>query len=151
MEIVKIRKRVVSPSVSKCIINSKQKLLIPNKALTNQELIHYSKCLHIPFFRGVFMKDTLPKRIWKNETGIVNLDNNSGNGTHWVCYKKLYDTIYYFDSFGNLQPPQELQEYFQPAKNVLYNFNRWQHDNTDVCGHLCLDFLATSVYSLANL
>lgn len=150
MENVEIRKRIISPSLSKCITNSEQKLLIPNKALTDEELIRYSKCLNIPFFRGVFMKDKLPKHIWKNETGIVNLDDSSGDGTHWVCYKKLLNTVYYFDSFGNLPPPQELQLYFKHVKDVLYNFNRWQMENTNVCGHLCLDFLATSVYSLIN-
>lgn len=90
----------------------------------------------------------LPKSIWKNETGIVNLDNTSGVGTHWVCYKRLLDTVYYFDSFGNMPPPQELLQYFKPAKNVLYNFNRLQKDDTKICGHLCLDFLATSINSL---
>lgn len=91
------------------------------------------------------MKDMLPKVIWKNETGIVNLDNFSGEGTHWVCYKKLLDTVYYFDSFGNLQPPLELLKYFKPAKKVFYNFNQWQAKSSNVCGHLCLNFLATSV------
>ena len=31
------------------------------------------------------MKDTLPLKIQKNETGIVNLDSIRGPGTHWVC------------------------------------------------------------------
>lgn len=30
------------------------------------------------------MKDKLPEHIWENEAGIDNLDNTSGNGTHWV-------------------------------------------------------------------
>lgn len=94
------------------VTNSEQKLLIPNKALTDEELIRYSKSLNIPFFRGVFMKDKLPKHNWTNETGIVNLDYSSGGGTHWVCYKKLFNTVYYFKSFGNLPLPQELQQYF---------------------------------------
>ena len=123
-------------------------MLIPNKELTDKELITYVSCLKIPFFRGVFMKDALPGKIWKNETGIVNLDNSEGPGTHWVCYKKLGSTIYYFDSFGNLPPPKELQYYFKTAKNVLYNYKREQPDETVICGHLCLDFLATSVSQL---
>lgn len=94
------------------------------------------------------MKDKLPKNIWRNETGIVNLDDTSGEGTHWVCYKKLLNTVYYFDSFGNLPPPQELLFYFIPAKNILYNSVTWQEKNTNICGHLCLDFLATSANSL---
>lgn len=91
------------------------------------------------------MKDDLPKKMWKNETGIVNLDNLSGFGTHWVCYKRINSTVYYFDSFGNLPPPKELLLYFVTADKVLYNFNRVQMENTIICGHLCLEFLATSI------
>jgi hypothetical protein len=94
------------------------------------------------------MIDELPKHIWQNETGIVNLDNSNGFGTHWVCYKKIKNTIYYFDSFGNLPPPTELLVYFDSSNQVLYNFNRIQKDNTNICGHLCLEFLATTVSRL---
>lgn len=142
---VNIRKRTLPTTLPKCIVNRKHKLVIPNIALSKEELLHYVMCLNIPFFRGVFMKDRLPKKMWKNETGIVNLDNTSGAGTHWVCYKKLMDTVYYFDSFGNLPPPVELLVYFKTAKNILYNFNKRQLEDTNICGHLCLDFLTTSV------
>lgn len=151
MENDKKGKRTVPTTVSKCLVNTEDKLIIPNKALSNEELIHYVQCLNIPFFRGVFMKDILPKKMWLNEAGIVNLDDTSGPGTHWVCYKKFSTTVYYFDSFGNIPPPKELLHYFKPAKNILYNFTRWQKDNTNVCGHLCLDFLASSVNTLTQM
>jgi len=86
--------------------------------------------------------------MWKNETGIVNLDSYSGEGTHWVCYKKLQDKVYYFDSLGNIPPPVELLKYFKTAKYVLYNYDNKQPLNTSICGHLCLDFLATPVSAL---
>lgn len=94
------------------------------------------------------MKDALPNKIRRNETGIVNLDNTAGSGTHWICYKKLGNTIYYFDSFGNLQPPKELQNYFRTSENVFFNYTREQPEETSICGHLCLNFLATSVSRL---
>lgn len=150
MENFKVWKGVVPSPVSQCMKNTRNKLIIPNKALTDQELKLYAKCLHIPFFRGVFMKDKLPKVMWENETAIVNLDNTTGDGTHWVCYKKLQNTVYYFDSFGNLSPPQELLHYFNPAENILYNTVTWQKKNTNICGHLCLDFLATSINTLKS-
>lgn len=140
-------RRTIPKTVS-CVLNKKKQLIIPNKELTNRELYIYASCLKIPFFRGVFMKDTLPATIWKNETGIVNLDNNRGSGTHWVCYKKLGATVYYFDSFGNLPPPKELQYYFRTAENVFYNYKREQPEDTAICGHLCLNFLAKSVSQL---
>ena len=32
------------------------------------------------------MKDQLPTKPMKIETGIINLDNSNGEGTHWVAY-----------------------------------------------------------------
>lgn len=138
----------IIPSTVPCVLNKKNQLLIPNKALTNKDLLTFAECLKIPFFRGVFMKDNLPQSVRVNETGVVNLDNSDGPGTHWVCYKKLGQTVYYYDSFGNLPPPKELQKYFSNAKHIYYNYNRQQPDNTSICGHLCLEFLATSVSQL---
>lgn len=94
------------------------------------------------------MRDTLPKNIWKNESAIVNLDDVSGPGTHWVCYKKILNCVYYFDSFGNLPPPIELKKYFGIVPRILYNYDQRQSDDTSVCGHLCLEFLVTSISQL---
>lgn len=91
------------------------------------------------------MKDELPKNIWKNETAIINLDKSSGPGTHWVCYKKLLNSVYYFDSYGNIPPPKELIKYFGSKLKVYYNHNREQPDNSLICGHLCLEFLKRSI------
>lgn len=107
--------------------------------------MRYIKCLKIPFFRGVFMIDSLPEKIWKNETAIVNLDRSSGPGTHWVCYKNLKNNVYYFDSIGNLPPPIELLKYFRNTKKLLYNVIRHQDWDSSVCGHLCLEFLASPI------
>lgn len=41
---------------------SKKKTFISIKPLTNEDLIRYAKELNIPFFRGVFMRDGLPKK-----------------------------------------------------------------------------------------
>lgn len=144
---VKKGSRVIPKTVS-CVLNSKKKLILSNKALTNEDLSQFADCLKIPFFRGVFMKDELPNQIRINETGVVNLDNTNGPGTHWVCYKKLGNIVYYYDSFGNLPPPKELLHYFRKAHHVYYNYGRQQPWDTSICGHLCLEFLATSVSQL---
>lgn len=87
------------------------------------------------------MLDNLPKtKPWKKECGIVNLDNSSGPGTHWVAYyKKDANSIYYFDSFGNLQPPKEVINYL--GSKIKYNYESFQNYDTFICGHLCLKFL----------
>jgi hypothetical protein len=85
------------PKTVSCVLNAKKQLIIPHHALSNTELYRYVSCLKIPFFRGVFMRDELPLKIWKNESGIINLDNSNGPGTHWVCYQnsRLYLQIFY--------------------------------------------------------
>lgn len=85
------------------------------------------------------MRNTLPKRPWKKECGIVNLDSSEGPGTHWVAYYKNNDKIEYFDSFGNLRPPEEIVNYL--SDNIHYNYIKYQNYDTVICGHLCLQFL----------
>ena len=81
-------------------------------ALTNLDLLNLVKELKIKHFRGVFMRDGLPEKSNNHEVGIVNLDSSTGTGTHWVCYKKIKDNNYYFDSFG-LDPPKEIISYLK--------------------------------------
>jgi len=48
------------------------------------------------------MRDALPKSPWREESGIINLDDSSSNGTHWVAYNKnikVYITLIYFGNF----------------------------------------------------
>ena len=78
------------------------------------------------------------------ESAIVNLDDAKGSGTHWVAYRKMGNTVYYFDSFGDLQPPLDLMRYFN-VPEVKYNYKRFQDFNTYWCGHLCLKFLCQSI------
>lgn len=92
------------------------------------------------------MRDTLPAKINRKETAIVNLDSIKNPGTHWVSYYKDGNTILYYDSFGNLKPPAEVVRYFNTADNndhlrIYYNYNTHQKFNSVNCGHLCLKFL----------
>lgn len=108
--------------------------------MTNLELIKYAKKFKIPHFRGVFMRNELslmtPRR---NETGIINLDSSSGNGTHWVAYSKKNNRVLYSDSFG-LRPPPEVVQYFK-GHNLLYSNDQIQEFDSSNCGKLCLLFL----------
>lgn len=90
------------------------------------------------------MKDRLPSKIRKNEYGIVNLDQSSGPGTHWTAYAKRNKSILYFDSYGNLRPPNTLVNYFMSdgsINTIKYNHDNFQKNNSNNCGHLCLEFL----------
>ena len=125
---------------------------IPNKSLTNIELSTYAKQLGIPYFRGVYMRDRLPAKVYNKECGIVNLNTSQESGSHWVCYYKDGRQRIYFDSFGQITPI-EIQKYlkskteFANAEPVIQrNTDIVQAINTSVCGHLCLFVLK----SLAN-
>lgn len=103
--------------------------------------MNHSKISH---FRGVFMRDNLPRKPWKRECGIVNLDSSSGPGSHWTAYYKTLNKngksyVEYFDSFGNLKPPIEIINYL--GNSINYNHTQYQMYNTVNCGHLCLEFL----------
>lgn len=93
-------------------------------------------------FRGIFSRDALPASIYKTEKGIVNLDDNDGGGSHWVAYKRHNGVIKYFDSYGDLRPPIEVENYLLSKGGVIqYNYKRYQDMNTVNCGQLCLFFL----------
>ncbi len=61
--------------------------------LSTFDLQDFTQILKIPYFRGVFMKDSLPKNPFLNESDIVNLDVPSGSGTDWVCYYKIRSLV----------------------------------------------------------
>ena len=110
-------------------------VVLPNKALTNFELLNAAKKLNIPNFRVVFLRDTLPKKPKRNECGILNLDDSNGGGSHWSSFLKNGKDKIYFDSYG-LPPPTELVKYLNDP--VYYNSERIQPVNEVFCGHLCL-------------
>lgn len=90
------------------------------------------------------MRTNLPTRINKCESGIINLDDDNGEGTHWTAYIKNNKQINYFDSFGNLRPPKEVIAYFfsDGGRNkVNYNYDRQQSFRSFTCGQLCLRFI----------
>ena len=73
-------------------------VVLSNKPLSNLELIEDSKKLSRCGFRGVILRDTLPKKPKLDECGIFNLDSSSGHGTHWVMWFKKGKDKFYFVS-----------------------------------------------------
>jgi len=91
------------------------------------------------------MRDALPiSGAHRNESGIVNLDDAVGPGTHWVAYAKRNNRVIYFDSFGNLRPPKELVRYFgNSVTTIEYNRTSYQIYDQNICGQMCIQFLRT--------
>ena len=110
-------------------------VVLPNKSLSNLEIIDAAKKLSLDGFRGVFLRDTLPTKTKLCECGILNLDSSSGDGTHWVMWFKKGEDKFYFDSYG-VQPPSELIAYLKSP--IFYNSERVKQNGEVLCGHLCL-------------
>ena len=92
--------------------------------MSNFDLLRAVKTLPITHFKGVFMKDQLPKRPHVRETGIINLDDHHEPGTHWTCYAISPDLVIYFDSYG-LPPPQEFINYVKSAAKSTKSLPLW--------------------------
>jgi len=115
---------------------------------TNFELLEAVEEMKIPNFRGIFMRNRLPKKPKTIECGIINLDDDdnltdfygssTGNGTHWTSYLKRGNHTLYFDSFG-MPPPKEFQKYV--GGEIFWSEKQIQKIGTDICGELCLLFL----------
>ena len=95
-------------------------VVLPNKPLSNLEIIDAAKKLSLDGFRGVFLRDTLPKKAKLNKCGILNLDSSFGDGTHWVMWFKKGKDKFYFDSY-RVQPLSELIAYLSHQYFTIAN------------------------------
>ncbi|KAL4101120.1 hypothetical protein QTP88_021140 [Uroleucon formosanum] len=89
-------------------IKNLKKKYIKIEPLSNFDIIQFGN--NIKIFRGCFMRDELPIKPRLNECGILNLNNSTQDGSHWVAWKKIKNKKIYFDSFG-MPPPPELVKY----------------------------------------
>ena len=112
---------------------------------TNLDIQRYADRTNLPGFRGVFMRDTLPKSgPDQHECAVVNLNLSQQPGSHWVCYYKDKTKRIYFDSFGQITPIG-IQKYLKTKREFDNNLSVIQR-NTDIvqsiykgnCGQLCL-------------
>jgi len=77
-----------------------ENVVLPNKPLSNFEIEDAVKKIGLKNFRGDFLRDTLPKKPKQNECTIMNLDDTSGDWTHWVEWFKHGNKKWHCDSFG---------------------------------------------------
>ena len=110
------------------------------KPLSNFDLMDWIKRLGIKHFRGIYSRDGLPQKIRK-ECGIINLDDMTGPGTHWVCYRNINNIVEYFDPFGLIMPNEALEYFHTSGKRIVYSMDEIQNRNTVLCGYWCLYYL----------
>ena len=114
---------------------------MPPHHLTNFEMQKYYQ--NERRFNGVYSRDNLPKRSSteiKDEAYVINLDESSDIGTHWVALYVQNNGVTYFDSFGVEQIPKEIRTFIS-NKNIKTNIFRMQAYDSIMCGYFCIGFI----------
>ena len=104
--------------------------------LTNFEIQKYYQ--DKPRFNGVYSRDNLPKI--KDGAYVINLDEYSDIGTHWVALYVQNNDVTYFDSFGVEHIPKEIKTFIS-NKNIKTNIFRIQAYDSIMCGYFCIGFI----------
>ena len=86
---------------------------MPSYPLANFEIQKYYQ--YEPRFNGVYSRDNLPKL--EDETYVINLNDYTDIGSHWVALYLQNNGVTYFDSFGVEHIPKEIKT-FVGDKNV---------------------------------
>ena len=115
---------------------------MPPHPLTNFEIQKYyqnqkrSNC--------VYSRDNLPKI--KDGAYVINIDEYSHIGIHWIALYVLNNDVTYFDSFGVEHIPKQTKT-FIGNKNIKTNIFRIQGYDSIIWGYFCIGF---SDYMLAG-
>ena len=79
---------------------------------------------------------------------IINIDEHSDIGTHWVALYVKNNDITYFDSFRVEHIPKEIKAFInRPSSSALQNRNiktnifRIQAYDSIMCGYFCIGFI----------
>ena len=102
---------------------------------TNFEIQKYYQ--NEPRFNGVYSRDNLPKI--KDGAYVINLDDSSDIGTHWVALYAI-NNVTYFDSFGVEHIPKEIKTFIN-NKNIKTNIFRIQAYDSIMCGYFSIGFI----------
>ena len=92
-------------------------LVIPPHPLTNFEIQKYYQSESR--FDGVYSRDNLPKI--QDGAYIINFDECSDIGTHWVALYAHNNNITYFDSFGVEHIPKEIKGFIDRSLSMTTN------------------------------
>ena len=106
-------------------------------SLTNFEIEAY--CQNEPRFNGVYSRDNFPDKI-KDGAYVVNLDEYSDIGTHWIALYGNNKTVTYFDSFGVEHVPKEVKKLIN-NKSIIANIFRIQAYDSVMRGYFCVGFI----------
>ena len=82
----------------------------------------------------------MPDKI-KDGAYVINLDEYSDIGTHWIALHVNNKTVTYFDSFGVEHIPKEIKKNINNNKNIIANVFRIQAYDSVMCRYFCIGFI----------
>ena len=97
---------------------------MPPHPLTSLEIQKYYQ--NEPRLNGVYSRDNLLKI--RDGVDVINLDEYSDTGTHWIALYAQNNDVTYFGSFGVEHIPKETKT-FMCNKNIKTNIFRIQACN----------------------
>ena len=104
--------------------------------LTNFEIQGYYQ--NEPRLIGVYSRDNLPDK--KDGAYVINLDEYSDIGTHWIALYVSNKTVTYFDSFG-IEHIHKQVKISIGNRNIISNIYRIQNYDSIMCGYFCIGFI----------
>ena len=105
--------------------------------LTNFEIqAYYQNELR---FNGVYSRDNFPDKI-KNGAYVINLDEYSDIGTHWIALYVNNKSATYFDSLRIGHIPKEVKKFIN-NRNIIANIYRVQNYDSILCSCFCIEFI----------
>ena len=90
-------------------------------------------------FYGVYSRDNLPNKT-KHGVYVINLDEHSDIGTHWIALYVKNNDITYFDSLGVEHIPKETKAFIKNRKFKTNIFRKQAYDSI-MCGYFCIRFI----------
>ena len=105
--------------------------------VTNFEIQKYDQ--NEPRFNGVYYRYNLTKI--KDGAYIINLDEYSDIGTHWVALYVHNDYVTYFHSFGVEHIPKEIKAFINCSLSITTNNFRMQAYDSIMFGYFCARFI----------
>ena len=110
---------------------------MPPHPLTNFEIQKYYQ--NEPRFNGAYSRHNLSVKI-DDGPYVINLDEYSDMGTHWVTLYVQNNDVTYFDSFGVEHISKEIKT-FIGNKNIKTNTFEIQAYDSIICGYFCIGFV----------
>ena len=117
-------------------------LLTHTRPLSSTECNNIMRLAKVKNYLGAeHSRNNLPNKLYHGQSLIINLDKDSGAGSHWLaCYCGNKYTIY-FDSFGIIPPPEIITFMKTANKPIIYNLDELQYENSILCGYFCCVWL----------